>query len=290
MLYMIKNREPGDKKSDSFLHINSCKVQAPFGKEITCHRPKGRLDYQLTYLLNGDFEVVYNGESKRISEGFVLLPPNCPNLYTDFADTRRIYVHFSGTGVESILADANIKCGVYSLPFSPIVENMFARLIAEHNRREPVSLENGQLIYILYTLGKQQSSQRLPSDDVQDAVTYITTHFSDKIHIDGLAISCKLSSSHFMHLFKEQTGFSPVAYQKMLRIESAKSLLISSHLSVSQISEQVGYPRSALFQPCIQKKHRNVTKRISRKAHIIKKQQTPLRQLFSFCRRGCFLL
>lgn len=253
---MIKNREPGDKKSDSFLHINSCKVQAPFGKEITCHRPKGRLDYQLTYLLNGDFEVVYNGESKRISEGFVLLPPNCPNLYTDFADTRRIYVHFSGIGVESILADANIKCGVYSLPFSPIVENMFARLIAEHNRREPVSLENGQLIYILYTLGKQQSSQRLPSDDVQDAVTYITTHFSDKIHIDGLAISCKLSSSHFMHLFKEQTGFSPVAYQKMLRIESAKSLLISSHLSVSQISEQVGYPDPLYFSRVFKKSTR----------------------------------
>lgn len=287
---MIKNREPGDKKSDSFLHINSCKVQAPFGKEITCHRPKGRLDYQLTYLLNGDFEVVYNGESKRISEGFVLLPPNCPNLYTDFADTRRIYVHFSGTGVESILADANIKCGVYSLPFSPIVENMFARLIAEHNRREPVSLENGQLIYILYTLGKQQSSQRLPSDDVQDAVTYITTHFSDKIHIDGFG--------DFLQI-KLQPFYAPIQGTNRLfsrcisenvenRIRKKPAYLFSSF---GKPNFRTGWlPRSALFQPCIQKKHRNVTKRISRKAHIIKKQQTPLRQLFSFCRRGCFLL
>ena len=96
MLYMIKNREPGDKKSDSFLHINSCKVQAPFGKEITCHRPKGRLDYQLTYLLNGDFEVVYNGESKRISEGFVLLPPELPESLHRFCRYKANLCAFFG--------------------------------------------------------------------------------------------------------------------------------------------------------------------------------------------------
>jgi len=39
----------------------------------------------------------------------------------------------------------------------------------------------------------------------------------------------------------------------MLRIESAKSLLISSHLSVSQISEQVGYPDPLYFSRVFKK-------------------------------------
>ena len=225
----------------------------PFGKKITWERPKGRLDYQLIYILSGHFEAVYDGVNYRLTEGFVLYPPNVPNRYTDFEDTGRIYLHFTGYDIEDILKDAKLECGVHQTAFSPIIQNMLSRLIAEHSKNESVSLEKGLLLYTLYALSKQQNNLRLPDDDVQDAITYITTHFSDEIHIDDLALSCKLSSSHFMHLFKAQTGFSPLAYQKMLRIESAKSALSTTKLSISQISEQVGYADPLYFSRIFKK-------------------------------------
>jgi AraC-like DNA-binding protein len=56
-----------------------------------------------------------------------------------------------------------------------------------------------------------------------------------------LAAMTNLSPSRFQVLFREYTGHSVVRYQNWLRINKAKSLLLSGEYSVSEAAKEVGF-------------------------------------------------
>jgi transcriptional regulator GlxA family with amidase domain len=61
-----------------------------------------------------------------------------------------------------------------------------------------------------------------------------------------VARSVGLSVSHFSHLFKAETGFTPGQYLKSVRMSKAKHLVDSTDLSLKEISVLVGLDRSHL--------------------------------------------
>lgn len=55
-----------------------------------------------------------------------------------------------------------------------------------------------------------------------------------------MAASVNLSYSRLEHLFKAETGITPVSYLKKLRIEKARELLETTFLTNQQIIVKVG--------------------------------------------------
>ncbi len=249
----INHREAYDLEASSFLQINSCGIDSNVQDEITYSRSNGRSDYQLIYLVSGHFEVSYQGINHSITQGFVLYPPHAPQVYTDFKDTNRIWVHFNGHNILEILEDTQLEYGVHTVSFSPIVQNLLLQLIAEHNKIGSLSSEKGLFLYILYLLGRQLHNSVSINSDIQDVITFITANFKNKLCIDELAKSCKLSSSHFLRLFKEHTGMPPLAYQQVLRIEHAKVSLVTTQYTISEIAEQTGYSDPLYFSRVFKK-------------------------------------
>jgi len=58
--------------------------------------------------------------------------------------------------------------------------------------------------------------------------------------VGGMAASVNLSYSRLEHLFKAETGVTPVSYLKKLRIEKARELLETTFLTNQQIIIKVG--------------------------------------------------
>ncbi|MEO6848418.1 MAG: AraC family transcriptional regulator [Chthoniobacterales bacterium] len=56
-----------------------------------------------------------------------------------------------------------------------------------------------------------------------------------------LAAAASMSPSNFSRLFTGDTGHSPIHYVEIRRIEQAKTLLIHTNNSISQIAEDLGY-------------------------------------------------
>src|SRR3970040_1757818 len=50
-----------------------------------------------------------------------------------------------------------------------------------------------------------------------------------------------LSVSRFSHLFREETGLSPSAYLRRMRLERARALLERTFLSVKEVMANVGF-------------------------------------------------
>jgi transcriptional regulator GlxA family with amidase domain len=67
-----------------------------------------------------------------------------------------------------------------------------------------------------------------------------------KLGLRELAAAIALSPSRFSHLFKAQTGLSPSQYLKSIRIQRAKELLETSHLSIKEVASHVGLDSSQL--------------------------------------------
>ncbi|MCL2099446.1 MAG: AraC family transcriptional regulator [Oscillospiraceae bacterium] len=76
---------------------------------------------------------------------------------------------------------------------------------------------------------------------------YINNHYSQKINMLELAELSGYSYHHFRHLFKQNSGVSPLNYIINLRIENAKQLLAAQNNTISDIAYSCGFANSSEF-------------------------------------------
>jgi transcriptional regulator GlxA family with amidase domain len=85
-------------------------------------------------------------------------------------------------------------------------------------------------------IASNKSDKRL-----DDAVSYIFENYQRKILVSELAKICCLSIHHFERLFKNRYGQTPANYISRYRLAKAKELMHYTRMSLSEISERVGY-------------------------------------------------
>lgn len=82
---------------------------------------------------------------------------------------------------------------------------------------------------------------------VSGAITWIKDHFAEPLQIEALAKRVHMSPSALHHHFKAATAMSPIQYQKRLRLQKARSLLLSGASSAEAIAYEVGYASASQF-------------------------------------------
>jgi transcriptional regulator GlxA family with amidase domain len=75
---------------------------------------------------------------------------------------------------------------------------------------------------------------------VQNIMTLMRRDLRAKLTLNDMARAVNLTSFHFCHLFKAETGSSPARYLKALRLERARELLETTFLNVKEIRSLVG--------------------------------------------------
>ena len=97
-------------------------------------------------------------------------------------------------------------------------------------------------------------SETNSSDAIEDVVSYIMDNLSEELSLEQLAQKANLSPFYFSRLFKKETGFSPHDYILTSRINHAKYLLLTSHLSVKDICFKLGFSSESAFCTAFKKK------------------------------------
>jgi len=65
------------------------------------------------------------------------------------------------------------------------------------------------------------------------AIDWIRMHYAEPMHVDDLAAMVHMSTSSFHQHFKTFTAMTPVQYQKVLRLQHARQLLIRANIDVT---------------------------------------------------------
>ncbi len=82
---------------------------------------------------------------------------------------------------------------------------------------------------------------------VQAAASLMHNSFDRELSVEDMARAVNLSPSHFSHLFKAETGVSPLQYLKRLRMRKAKDLLDTTFLNIKQVMNSVGVKDKSNF-------------------------------------------
>lgn len=76
---------------------------------------------------------------------------------------------------------------------------------------------------------------------VATAVEWLRANFAQPMNVDELAALVHMSVSAFHQHFKAVTAMSPVQFQKVLRLQEARQLMLARMMDVGTASRQVGY-------------------------------------------------
>lgn len=110
----------------------------------------------------------------------------------------------------------------------------------------------------------QYECDKKVSSTLKPAIDYIYKNKSENITVEGMAKICHISQSYFSRLFSKEMGDSFSNYISKLKINWAKELLEDSDMSVSQVSDELGFNEPGYFIK-IFKKYEGVTPSVYRK-------------------------
>jgi len=100
--------------------------------------------------------------------------------------------------------------------------------------------KQGALLWQIASLGSQ--SQRIAR-----AIEWLKTNFSQSLRVEELAALAQMSTSRFHHHFHQLTSMSPLQFQKWLRLNEARRLMLTEQLDAATAAFRVGYQSPSQF-------------------------------------------
>jgi len=82
---------------------------------------------------------------------------------------------------------------------------------------------------------------------VCQAISWLNDNYQRPLRIEDLAREVNLSVSTLHHRFKAVTSMSPLQYQKQLRLQEARRLMLNDGLEAAVAAYRVGYESPSQF-------------------------------------------
>jgi len=94
---------------------------------------------------------------------------------------------------------------------------------------------------------RQMASAGSQSNQIARAIYWLKGNFTRPLRIDDLAAQVNMSASTFHHHFRAVTAMSPLQYQKWLRLNEARRLMLTEDQDAATAAFQVGYESPSQF-------------------------------------------
>ncbi len=150
----------------------------------------------------------------------------------------------------------NSSRGVIVGPASTAIVDAAARLVdsmahaAEAEFLSPLVVDEILVRLLLSSVGPRVAQIGQQGSGVQrvaKAVSWVREHFAQPITLGELAGLVHMSVSSFHQHFKAVTTMTPLQYQKVLRLQEARRLMLSHMLDAGSAGRQVGYLSASQF-------------------------------------------
>lgn len=103
-----------------------------------------------------------------------------------------------------------------------------------------ITEENGERL-------KQVALEGSSTNQINHVIKYIMQNYEKNMKVEELAEIANVSVSSLYRYFSEVTSMSPIQYQKQLRLQKARGLLISESANAADIAFRVGYESPSQF-------------------------------------------
>ncbi|OMF24113.1 AraC family transcriptional regulator [Paenibacillus sp. FSL H8-0548] len=147
---------------------------------------------------------------------------------------RAMYV----SQIESSLLDAVIRLA--RLLDNPKDISVLAPLITKEIIYRVMQGQNGSILKHIVMEGN-------PTKQIKDVIEQIMNNYHSPLRVEELAEIANMSISSLHRHFKELTAMSPLQFQKQLRLQEARRLLLTESADASEVAFQIGYESASQF-------------------------------------------
>ncbi|RRD95837.1 AraC family transcriptional regulator [Clostridiales bacterium COT073_COT-073] len=245
--------------NSSDLYLNYCgKEQCEPNHQFG---PAQRHEYVLHYIINGKGNFTFNNHTHQLSTGdCFLIIPNETTIYTASADNpwSYVWVGFNGAKAKSCLRYAGLSEEKRINHFSDgsqIVQCIDNILNAHHLTYAHDLIRQSNLMLLFANMIEQNQSSEVTNFNfrspqhiyVEYTVHYIENNYQKDIKISAIASEIGINRSYLTSHFTKIMGISPQEFLLNLRMNHAALLLRTTHISINQIAEQIGYTNPLTF-------------------------------------------
>ena len=142
--------------------------------------------------------------------------------------------------------------GAVTLPLLSACQRLIDMLAAPQDIPILAPLIQREIIYRLLVGDqgarlRQIASAGSQSHQIAQAIEWLKRHYTLPLRIEDLAAQVHMSPSTFHHHFRALTAMSPLQYQKWLRLNEARRLMLTERLDAATAAFQVGYESPSQF-------------------------------------------
>jgi len=226
--------------------------------------------YELYYLLDGQRNYFIKDRIYSIKKGaLIFIGMNELHRTTD-ADVsfyNRILINFKPSFLDSLFPLKGIdlfECFKHSFNAVKLsineqiyIENLLCRMMHEYDKKDygyelylkSMLVELLLLLnrHILHNPEDEFDNPDLQHKKVMFIINHINSNYADTLTLSNLSKLYFYSASYLSRIFKQVTGFKFAEYVNSIRIMESIKLLKETQLSITQISEKVGYESTTHF-------------------------------------------
>ncbi len=221
------------------------------------NKSNGAVSDNVIYIIEqGEILFESEGESFVAKAGdMVLIPSNvlCSERLTASGFVKKSWIRFTmkrGNQEFFLTLNSPVKITLAN-------KNYVLKIKKYSNLDEPQkTLKTSMSIFKLVSLFLEHT---LPSKKTEDkdiasqAVEYIDNNFVEQFSLKFLSKKFGCSPNHFIKIYKEKTGYTPIKYILMKKIDLAKALIKTTDLSINSVMEKVGFDDASYFSKTFKK-------------------------------------
>ncbi len=154
------------------------------------------------------------------------------------------------------IEERRCECSMSLAQTTPELSSALARLIGLLGQPDDIAmlapLAEREILYRLLRGPQSGKLRQIAIGDsrmrqINRAIAWLKTNFTGAFSAEALAQEARMSLSSLHFHFKEVTGVSPLNYQKQLRLQEARRLILSEALDAATAGHRVGYDSPSQF-------------------------------------------
>ncbi|MDD2971088.1 MAG: AraC family transcriptional regulator [Lachnospiraceae bacterium] len=229
-LYISTSKYEGDWQSIRHTH--------PFSELFYVVGGKGSFEVSDThFMIEPDDLIIVNPQITHTERSYHQEPLEYIVLGIQGLSFSEDYAHYSYHGknkeifflIRQILEETLKKQEHYS----DVCEKLLEVLLIHIMRRQHLTINNAIDIQL--------------SKECLQIQHYLDSNYADPITLDTLAKTAHMNKYYLAHVFTRYTGISPIRYLIQKRVSEAKTLLLTTDYSISQIALSVGFSSQSYF-------------------------------------------